>query len=91
MPAGGSTGTRATGRTPYGRCVSTPGPRPPRTSACRPRTPTRSCATSHGRVGRPADEVAALLDDAAPPPRTDDELIHLAGSLAELDREVRAT
>ncbi len=42
-------------------------------------------------VGRPADEVAALLDDAAPPPRTDDELIHLAGALAELDREVRAT
>ncbi|WP_457206823.1 DUF4350 domain-containing protein [Nocardioides sp. P5_C9_2] len=42
-------------------------------------------------LGRRTDEVAALLDDTAPPPRTDDELIHLAGSLAELDREVRAT
>jgi Domain of unknown function (DUF4350) len=42
-------------------------------------------------VGRPAGEVAALLGDDAPPPRTDDELIRLAGALAELDREVRAT
>lgn len=42
-------------------------------------------------VGRPTDEVAALLADTAPPPRTDDELIRLATSLAELDREVRAT
>jgi hypothetical protein len=42
-------------------------------------------------VGRSPDEVAGLLDDAAPPPRTDDELIRLAASLAELDREVRAT
>jgi hypothetical protein len=42
-------------------------------------------------VGRPTDEVAALLDDTAPPPGSDDELIHLATALAELDREVRAT
>lgn len=42
-------------------------------------------------VGRPTDEVAALLDDTAPPPHDDDELIRLATSLAELDREVRAT
>lgn len=42
-------------------------------------------------VGRSEDEVAALLADTAPPPRTDDELIRLADSLASLDREVRAT
>ncbi|KRF35191.1 DUF4350 domain-containing protein [Nocardioides sp. Soil805] len=42
-------------------------------------------------VARPGDEVAALLDDSAPPPRTDEELIRLADSLAALDREVRAT
>jgi hypothetical protein len=42
-------------------------------------------------LGRPPDEVAALLDDTAPPPRSDDELIRLATALAALDREVRAT
>lgn len=42
-------------------------------------------------LGRSPQEVAELLDDAAPPPRTDDELIRLATSLAALDREVRAT
>jgi hypothetical protein len=42
-------------------------------------------------LGRSPAEVAALLDDTAPPPRSDDELIRLATSLAALDREVRAT
>ena len=42
-------------------------------------------------LGRPTAEVAALLDDTAPPPRSDAELIRLATSLAALDREVRAT
>ena len=63
--------------------------RPP--AASRRRTPTTLVRDVARAVGRPADEVAALLDDAAPPPRSDDELIHLATALAELDREVRAT
>ena len=59
------------------------------------RLPARDTATVARDVaralGRPTDEVAALLDDTAPAPRTDDELIRLATSLAALDREVRAT
>ncbi|WP_426246143.1 DUF4350 domain-containing protein [Nocardioides sp. LHG3406-4] len=43
------------------------------------------------RTGRRPDDLARLLDDAAPPPATDPELIHLASELAELDREVRRT
>ncbi len=40
-------------------------------------------------VGRPLDQVAALLSTAAPPPQTDDDLIALANDLAALEREVR--
>ncbi|WP_395691063.1 DUF4350 domain-containing protein [Nocardioides sp.] len=40
-------------------------------------------------TGRPVDEVDALLGPAAPPPATDQDLITLASTLAELDREVR--
>ena len=40
-------------------------------------------------TGRPVQEVAHLLDPAAPPPTTDHDLIALAQRLAELDREVR--
>ncbi len=40
-------------------------------------------------VGRPLDEVAALLSSAAPAPRTDHDLITLANDLAALEREAR--
>lgn len=43
------------------------------------------------RTGRRPDELARLLDDASPAPATDPDLIHLAGELAALDREVRRT
>ena len=42
-------------------------------------------------VGRPVDEVAALLDPDTPAPATDHELVRLATELAALDREVRRT
>ena len=42
-------------------------------------------------TGRRADDLARLLDDSAPAPATDADLIHLAGELAALDREVRRT
>ena len=87
----GSTATPATGSTPRTRSDSTPGP--PRRSTCGlpPQDTDALVRDVAHAVGRPADEVAALLDDTAPPPRTDDDLIHLATALAELDREVRAT
>jgi hypothetical protein len=40
-------------------------------------------------VGRPLDEVGALLSSTAPPPGTDDDLITLANDLAALEREAR--
>lgn len=40
-------------------------------------------------TGRPRAELDLLLGPHAPPPRTDHDLITLAGRLAELDREVR--
>jgi hypothetical protein len=40
-------------------------------------------------VGRPVDEIHALLGRGAVAPATDHDLITLAGRLAELDREVR--
>lgn len=43
------------------------------------------------RTGRRPDELGRLLDDEQPPPATDADLIHLAGELAALDREVRRT
>jgi hypothetical protein len=43
------------------------------------------------RVGRPADDLAALLDPDTPAPTTDHDLITLANELAALDREVRRT
>ena len=44
-----------------------------------------------GLTGRPAEELRRLLDDDAPPPASDTDLIHLAAELAALDREVRRT
>ncbi len=41
------------------------------------------------QVGRPSEQVAALLDHDAPAPATDDDLITLANDLAALEREVR--
>lgn len=41
------------------------------------------------RTGRPAEELASLIDPDAPAPATDHDLITLADELAELDREVR--
>lgn len=41
------------------------------------------------RTGRGVEEVAALLDPAAPPPVSDRDLITVARELSELDREVR--
>jgi hypothetical protein len=43
------------------------------------------------RVGRPGEEVAALLDPDTAAPTTDHDLITLANELAALDREVRRT
>jgi hypothetical protein len=43
------------------------------------------------RVGRPDEEVAALLDPDTAAPTTDHDLITLANELAALDREVRRT
>jgi hypothetical protein len=43
------------------------------------------------RVGRPADDLAALLDPDTPAPTTDHDLITLANDLAALDREARRT
>ena len=40
-------------------------------------------------VGRPLDDVAALLSSAAPAPRSDHDLITLANDLAALEREAR--
>lgn len=40
-------------------------------------------------VGRPLDQVAALLSSTAPAPPTDDDLITLANDLAALEREAR--
>ena len=40
-------------------------------------------------VGRPSEQVAALLHHDAPAPVTDDDLITLANDLAALEREVR--
>ena len=40
-------------------------------------------------VGRPSEQVAALLHHDAPAPATDDDLITLANDLAALEREVR--
>ncbi|GAA1476662.1 DUF4350 domain-containing protein [Nocardioides aestuarii] len=41
------------------------------------------------RLGRPRDELAALLDPAAAPPAHDRDLIALASALAALEEEVR--
>ena len=43
------------------------------------------------RLDRPAADIETLIGDRAAAPGTDDELIHLASALAELDREVRRT
>lgn len=51
-----------------------------------PVTLTRELAR---HTGRPVDEIEALIGPNAPPPSTDHDLIALASSLAELDREVR--
>ncbi|WP_051548803.1 DUF4350 domain-containing protein [Nocardioides sp. URHA0032] len=41
------------------------------------------------QTGRPAEDIERLLGPTAPAPTTDHDLITLASSLAELDREVR--
>jgi hypothetical protein len=41
------------------------------------------------RTGRAEHDVARLLAEQAPAPRSDDELTRLASDLAQLDREVR--
>lgn len=46
-------------------------------------------ATVAARLGRNPESVAWLIDETAPPPRTDDELIRLAADLAGLEQEVR--
>ena len=43
------------------------------------------------RLARPTTDIDALVGERAAAPATDDELIHLATALAELDREVRRT
>ncbi len=42
-------------------------------------------------LGLPPERVRALVDDEAPAPQTDDDLIRLANDLAALEREVRST
>ena len=41
-------------------------------------------------LDRPLPQVGALLDDDAPAPATDHDLITLANDLAALEREVRS-
>ena len=43
------------------------------------------------RLDRPTADIESLIGDQAVAPSTDDQLIHLATALAELDREVRRT
>jgi hypothetical protein len=50
--------------------------------------PARLVESVAGRSGRPAVDVAALLDPHAPAPVSDRDLTVLAGQLTELDREV---